>query len=373
MGEDLKINVGVGGAAKAQTDLHGVAAAEHAVGAAAQGGAAGIAKTAVAKKAAGEAAEELRMKDRSLLREFAMISPECAIAAEALHGLMTKTTGVGIAFVGVSAALSIAMLAYSKFSEYQAAEKARAAAVIAGLQEQSAAYLKLAASAEKAAQAKRGGIGAGAGEGLMARMMGLAPGGVSPEQIGRAGQLAAVAGRGLSDAEMEGLMIQVALGKEPVKGTDRRKVTSMLGGQDLGALRAGMAGFAAASPRTARAATAESMLAREALTPAGEVAERLEIVDKFLKAHPERVPGEATTAAGRLLAKMRLAPGVGMERFEYRQQFAGGQSFEDYRPSQKGEQAIVIIERAVINQGGVHYAAPGADPAGVVPRSGMKN
>lgn len=376
MPEELKINVGVGGAEAAKAALHDVAAGETAVGAAAKSASPAIAGTATAKKAAGDAADELKMRDRSLLREFAMISPECGLVAEAFQNLQKHTTGTGLALGMIGVAIGAATLAYSKFSEVQAEQKAKAAAVIAGLQAQSEAYLKLAASAEKAAQTRGVGIGAGKGEGLAARFLGLAPEGVSREARDRAVQLAGVAGRGLTDAEVIALQQQTMMGEdERVKGNDRRKATSLLARQAGVADR--MKAFIAASPDTTQTATLETLSAQQALTPSGKFAEKLKGIDQVIGSNPlgERMLSPAQL---QLLKDIRSRPDLagaqeyGLTPAMYLPGGWGGYG-EHYSPKAGGEKGIVIIERAVINQGGVHYNAPHADPAGVVPRNPTKN
>jgi len=95
--DELKITVSAPGAKATEADLRSVAAAEQAVSQAAAATAPGHAAAAAAKKKSSEAAEELRLRDRSLLNEIRAISPELAVLVETLHAVTTKTTGMGVA------------------------------------------------------------------------------------------------------------------------------------------------------------------------------------------------------------------------------------------------------------------------------------
>lgn len=394
--DELKINVGVGGAAKATADLHGVAAGEHAVGAAAQAASPAIAKTAAAKTAAGEAAEELRMRDRSLLREFAMLSPECAIVAEALNNMMTKTTGAGMVLGFISVAIGAATLAFSKFSEAQAEEKRRTQEVLSGLHQQREAYLALAEAADAAARAKHGGVGVGKGDELSARATMLAPDGVRMSTVKRATQLAGVAGHNLTDTEFEALELSLHLDEEPAGKTDQIKARKILGKADIERLRNRMVEWRRQSSSSLIPARRELSAARTALSPSAAGEDVLALVAQEMtaagtptsaedlrlklelvagKARENTVGDEADQAARVLGPMLREHPELGDVSFSNRSSLALFKGIR--RPTAlPGEEQVPLWQiygDVVIRNGGVDYNAPHADPAGVVPRNPMKN
>lgn len=149
MPEDLKINVGVGGAAEAAAALKAVAGAEKAVGQAAGEGATGLKDATKAKTDAGEAADELRMRHMTLLRQMAMLSPECAIMARALNDVMGMSTGTGLALSLLGVAIGAVAVVINRASAAEVELKKRAEEVSSALTQQRDAYLTLQEAAEK--------------------------------------------------------------------------------------------------------------------------------------------------------------------------------------------------------------------------------
>jgi hypothetical protein len=387
--DELRINVGVGGAKEAEAALKGVAGAEQGIGAAAQTGAAGIARTAAAKKAAGEAAHELTMRDQSLLRQVAMISPEFAIAADVINQFATKTTQAGLALGLIGAGIAAVTVVISRYNESQAEQKRKAEELIAVLRQQYEEHLKIEAAQDRMARG-RGGAGAAAMAGLQKRLYGLAPEGVGPGDIKRAGELIAKGGRGVTDEEAIGLMLQIGLGKEPEKGTDRAKARRMLGGQDLGALRAEMATVPGEVRRQLAAETqiagaafrpeagAEQALAMKAQaeSAAGVQGYSVEERKKHLAYAFDRArAGEAWAieiirtqiAQNPELAGLKMRPMTGWE--SVRAGVWGGSRVAT--PNEPGTPISVIVQGDV-NQGAVVYKGQDSDPAGQIPRSTMR-
>jgi len=367
--EELKIVVSAPGAEQTTSALRKLHQAERelsqAIGAAAKAEAADVNKAAAAKKGAAAAAGELSMRHKSLLREMAMLSPECMAAAQAINAFQQGLSGAALGLTLVTVGIMAVSAIYSRLSQAQAAEKKRIEDMTAALQRQAEVYAKIAESAEKAARTRRG-AGVGAGARLAERLVPIAPPGVGPAAIERAGGLAALAGRGVTDEELQGLAMMVTLGEEPEKGTDRAKARRMLGGMKYEELVGKMA---TVPRREAGRATIESIMAAEGMTPRGEIVERMELVGRGLAMHP----GEQSWMVRELIEEIKSHPERGMEFFRpevdpmsrmpgyWRRRKTGAVGYE---------QGITIIERQVF--GGVHYNSPESDAAGIIQRSGQR-
>ena len=367
MPEELKIVVSAPGAEQTTSALRKLHQAERelsqAIGAAAKAEAADVNKAAAAKKGAAAAAGELTMRHKSLLREMAMLSPECGAAAQAINafqmGLTGAALGLSLVGVGIMALTSI----YARLGQAQAAEKQRIEEMTAALRQQAEVYGRIVEGAEKAARTRRG-AGIGAGAALSERAMRIAPPGVGPEAIQRASALAAVAGRGVSDYELQALMMGVTLGQEPEKGTDRAKARRMLAGMKYEDLWMQMGKI---PTREARKATAETVMAGEALTPRGEVVDRMELAERRLRAHPE---WNVRALAG-LMQEIKEHPERGGEVYELVGRADIGR-YGRYRTGTQGPTAIEIIERRVFQQGVIINNQDRVDPAGAIRKSSQR-
>jgi hypothetical protein len=230
---------------------------------------------------------------------------------------MTHTTATGVALGLLGVGIGAVTYAYSQFSAYQEAEKARAAAVLSGLKAEADAYEKVALGVEKAARA-RGGIGAGKGPGLARRAMQLDIPGVGPETRQRAAELLAAAGGPASDEDIENVALGITLGDEPTTGTERAKGRRMRRG-DLGVRRGRMGAWRIEAAGIAASADRAMLQEQEAFRPEAEVARRLADLDTLLKTYPElqrqfsRWSGRTREAA--LMEEIRARPEIGMEGF----------------------------------------------------------
>jgi len=370
MPDELRINVGVGGAKEAEAALKGVAGAEHAIGAAAQTGAAGIAKTAAAKKGAGEAAHELRLRNASLLGQVKSLGPEFGIAADAINQFINKTTGAGMALGFLGVAIGAATYVYSKMSAVQAEEKQKAEAFLKNLQQQYVAYLDLAGAIEKAARAK-GALGAGTGEAVGKRFLALAPEGVSRETAQEAGRLAAGLRREVTDEEAQAMMMRLHLGGEPRGKTDRAKAQALQRGEGLDALRQRMAAWASASPLTMAQRKAEIEEARAGLTPQAEAEG---IIAAVARRESVRIGRERTPQAMRDELQYLSRVARGLEGGD----FAVGERGEIADETERLRRQYPELERAAVVQitgpltiyrGSVVYKGQDSDPAGQIPRN----
>ncbi|MFB3893218.1 MAG: hypothetical protein ACE15C_14475 [Phycisphaerae bacterium] len=189
MADELKIPVTVPGAQQAAQQLKEVAAAEKAVAGAAAESAPGHKAVADAKREASEAAEELTMRDRSLLREIAGLHPVAGAAAEVFNTLNTKTTGLGIAMGLTGAAIGLATLAISEMTKAQEKQKAVMEDQLNTLRSAYDSYLKLSAAI---AEKSRPGADVNAAT-RQAVEIGLAEQ-LSPEGVKAAGEIIAAGG-----------------------------------------------------------------------------------------------------------------------------------------------------------------------------------
>jgi hypothetical protein len=113
--DELKIPISVPGADKAKADLAAVAAAAQQATAAGSGGSpaqttAAIEADTKAKTDNAEITDELKMKDKSLLKELASLSPEVNILAEAFNAVMTKAGPLAISLGLIGPVIGVATL-----------------------------------------------------------------------------------------------------------------------------------------------------------------------------------------------------------------------------------------------------------------------
>ena len=396
MPEELKIVVSAPGAEQTTSALRKLHQAERelsqAIGAAAKAEAADVNKAAAAKKGASAAAGELTMRHKSLLREMAMLSPECAVAANAINSFQQGLTGaaLGLSLVGIGI-MAVTTL-YGRYSKAQAEEKEKADALLASLRQQYDAYLKIAEAAEKVGRSRRG-LGAGTGTRLSRRALAVAPEGVGPETAQQAAELAEAAGRPITDEELAAAEAALVVEPEPRGKTQRGQAQRLFGNltpDRRAALAKKLEAWTAESPELARAAEIRKAGAALALRPEAQTEQII----------TEVIAKEA--AAGRPITRERLqdimagraewiAPGSTADAPYERNRAAALEMLTRYPqlgrvrmthtpsgpmftgPAGEGRPLVQIYHiHGDVHQGGVQYKGQESDPAGIIQRSGQR-
>jgi len=392
--EELKIKVSAPGAEETRSAMLKIAAAERdigqAVAAEAQTGTAAQQKSAAAKKGASEAAHELTMRHATLLRQMAMLSPETAAAAQAINAFQMGLSGAARGMMLVSVGIMAVTALYNRYTDAQAKEEEKARTLLASLNQEYEAYLKIAEAVEKVARAKRG-LGAGAGERLAARALAAAPAGVGPETARRAAELAAALGRPVTDEELAAAEAALVTEPEPRGKTERAQARRLFGGltpQRRAALAGKLGAWQIESPDATRQAITAMAKARLATKPEAQAeailaqvqAQEIEAGRPITRARLEEIlAGEAEWIAPGSIARaayerntaaaqdwLRRYPELGQVRM--RTGFWGR-----HVPAlgETGGSPLIQIYGDV-HHGGVVYKGQESDAAGQIVPSGMK-
>jgi hypothetical protein len=347
------------------------------------------------------AADEFRMRNRSLLLELASLSPETRIAADALNVLMSGATGTAMTLGLLGSAIGLAAYAYSQFSAAQEESKRKTQEVISALKTQRDTYLKLVEAVDEASMREHLKGRAGGNEDLARRIAQAAGkaefGREAAMQSAETATAAIGAGNAMPDEALWHLGVWQSLGKRGsgrTTGRGRYQAFAALMRQP-GArekLQAEWESYRSQNPSLAARNREEARQMVGGGTPsaqAGNVYDRI-AARETSEGNPitaeevRQILGTYTAAAEG--GPTRLGPGFyrrGIQEWvrKYPElgqvqmgppQSGSGQGLHPRTSVAPGQEGVTVIQIIGQSNSGVTYNDRGGDPAGVMPRNGMR-